>query len=71
MISAIAHRLWAWLPEVSTGLQFATAVLGLCTAIGTIRRLRHRCRQVEPVGAGTPSAADHVRPRPSRRTPRR
>lgn len=40
-ISTLAHAIWAWLPEITTSLQFATALLGFClSATLTIQRLR-------------------------------
>ncbi len=45
-ISTVAHTIWAWLPEATVGLQFATALIGFylsATLVG--RRLRHRMRR--------------------------
>lgn len=46
-ISTIAHAIWAWLPEITVGMRFATALIGFgLTATLKTRRLhrlmRHR-----------------------------
>jgi len=38
-INILAHTIWAWLPEATVGLRFATALTGFCrTTPRTIRR---------------------------------
>jgi hypothetical protein len=45
-ISIIAHAIWAWLPEITVGLRFATALIGFyLTASLMIRRLHQRMRR--------------------------
>lgn len=42
-ISIAAHTIWAWLPEVTIGLRFGTALIGFClTATLVLKRLRRR-----------------------------
>lgn len=42
-ISITANTIWAWLPEVTIGLQFGTALIGFClTTTLVLRRLRRR-----------------------------
>ena len=44
-ISTLAPTVWAWLPEATFGLQFATALLGFClVADSAVQRLRRRMR---------------------------
>ncbi|MGH3903852.1 MAG: hypothetical protein ACRDTE_06650 [Pseudonocardiaceae bacterium] len=44
-ISTLAHTIWAWLPETTVGLQFATALIGFClTAEILVWRLHRRMR---------------------------
>ena len=39
----LARQIWAWLPEATVGLRFATTLLGFCMALRwTSRRRRHR-----------------------------
>jgi hypothetical protein len=47
MIGAIDQAIWSWLPELTVGLRFGTALIGFClTAAMMIRRPRRRlpCR---------------------------
>jgi hypothetical protein len=45
-ISIVAHAIWAWLPEITVGLRFASALIGFyLTATLLIRRLHHRMRR--------------------------
>lgn len=45
-ISLVAHAIWAWLPEITVGLRFASALIGFyLTATLLIRRLHHRMRR--------------------------
>lgn len=44
-ISALAHRIWAWLPEATVGLQFVTSLIGFCLAVSVITQRLHRRRR--------------------------
>lgn len=41
-ISIIAHTIWAWLPEITVGLQFATALIRFYQTATLM--IRHRDR---------------------------
>ena len=44
-ISVITHAIWAWLPEITVGLRFATAVIAFYMSATTmIQRLHRRMR---------------------------
>jgi hypothetical protein len=48
-ISTITHAIWAWLPDLTTGLRFATALSGFYpTATLIIQRLHHRMPHRRP-----------------------
>lgn len=44
-LSTLAHTTWSWLPEITVGIQAATALLRFCltvtVAIQHLRRRRH------------------------------
>jgi hypothetical protein len=45
-INTLTHAIWEWLPELTTGLRFATAFIGFClTATLMIQRLCHWMRR--------------------------
>jgi hypothetical protein len=48
-ISTIAHTIWAWLPDLTTGLRLATALSGFYpTATLMTQRLHHRMPRRRP-----------------------
>jgi hypothetical protein len=42
-ISTAAHAIWTWLPEVTIGLRFGTALIGFCLTVALV--LRHPRRR--------------------------
>jgi len=63
-ISIIAHTIWSWLPDLTVGLRFATALIGFYPTVTLmIHRLRHRMRRC---GSHHPSRVQKEKtPRPA------
>jgi hypothetical protein len=46
IINTVTNTIWAWLPELTTGLRFGTAFIGFClTATLMSQRLRRWIRR--------------------------
>lgn len=35
-ITTIVHAVWSWLPQITTGLQFGSALIGFCLALSRL-----------------------------------
>ncbi|MGH3938340.1 MAG: hypothetical protein ACRDTG_06845 [Pseudonocardiaceae bacterium] len=65
-ISALAHRIWTWLPEATATLQFGAALIGFCLAMDVAIQ-RHRNRRYQ-VGPADTRVQDPGRPEPDPRS---